>query len=67
MDVLRRRPVSGQAPPTGGEYPYVSQEGHNIIDVRFGELAAFLGYVVTGAARRTFEAGRRGVQLQGHL
>eukprot|EP00210_Caulerpa_lentillifera_P009377 g8939.t1 len=30
-----RRPVSGQAGPTGGPTPYISPEGHNIIDVRF--------------------------------
>jgi ribose 5-phosphate isomerase A len=31
----RRRPTSGTANPRGGDDPYVSPEGHNIIDVKF--------------------------------
>ena len=32
----RRRSLSPSANPRGGVQPYVSLEGHNIIDVRFG-------------------------------
>jgi len=30
-----RRPMSGTADPRGGPDPYVSRDGHNIIDIRF--------------------------------
>ena len=33
----RRRSLSPSANPRGGEQPYISLEGHNIIDVRFGK------------------------------
>ncbi|GAX75501.1 hypothetical protein CEUSTIGMA_g2944.t1 [Chlamydomonas eustigma] len=32
---LWRRPMAGTANPRGGDNPYVSPEGHNIVDVRF--------------------------------
>ena len=31
----RRRPAEGTANPRGGDNPYVSPEGYNIIDVKF--------------------------------
>lgn len=34
---FRRRPSSGVANPRGGDFPYVSEEGHNILEVRFYE------------------------------
>ncbi len=33
----RRRPSSGTDNPRGGDNPYVSPEGHNIVDVKFYE------------------------------
>lgn len=40
-----RRPAVGTANPLGGENPYVSPEGHSIVDVRFYE-----GYRLYGEA-----------------
>eukprot|EP00798_Chlamydomonas_sp_ICE-L_P014079 gene14079-20028_t len=31
----RRRPAEGRAPPQGGDNPYLSAEGHNLVDVIF--------------------------------
>ncbi|KAF8071139.1 RPI4 [Scenedesmus sp. PABB004] len=38
-----RRPASGVANPRGGDNPYVSPEGHHIVDVRFYEGMRLLG------------------------
>eukprot|EP00775_Hariotina_reticulata_P012939 gene12939-13067_t len=38
-----RRPAAGVANPRGGETPYVSPEGHTIVDVRFYEGMKLFG------------------------
>ena len=35
-----RRPREGTANPRGGSIPYVSEEGHNILDIRFRNALA---------------------------
>ena len=37
----RRRPVQGPANARGGDNPYVSPEGHNIVDIKFEEGGSF--------------------------
>lgn len=39
----RRRPASGVANPRGGENPYMSPDGCNIVDVRFYEGMKLFG------------------------
>lgn len=39
----RRRPASGTANPRGGNNPYLSPEGHNILDIRFYEQLKLVG------------------------
>lgn len=38
-----RRPMFGTANPRGGDNPYVSPDGHNIVDIRFYETLKLLG------------------------
>ncbi|KAF5944869.1 hypothetical protein HYC85_018946 [Camellia sinensis] len=33
--VYRRRPFTGHAGPTGGDFPLITREGHNVLDVIF--------------------------------
>lgn len=41
--LARRRPASGVANPRGGDNPYRSPDGHNIVDVRFYEGMKLFG------------------------
>ena len=40
----RRRPIEGPANARGGDNPYVSPEGHNIIDIKFEDGGNFKLY-----------------------
>lgn len=38
-----RRPSVGHADPLGGDYPLITKEGHNVLDVIFTSPIASLG------------------------
>ncbi|KAJ8763844.1 hypothetical protein K2173_003626 [Erythroxylum novogranatense] len=46
-----RRPYTGQAGPTGGDFPVVTREGHNILDVIFTSPIQSLAEVAESLAK----------------
>lgn len=60
-----RRPTSGTANPRGGNDPYISEEGHNILDVRFYESYSLAGEPASYAAIAKELEGIPGVVTHG--
>ena len=54
-----RRPSIGQAGPLGGDFPVVTKEGHNILDVIFTSPIENLGSTGLSCCAITRDRGTR--------